>query len=285
MIVQKSYRNEMPTLYVIPTPIGNLQDITIRSLETLKSLNYLFCEDTRVTKKLLNFYDIKCTLNSYHTHNEKMQSQEIVKLLSNNNDVGLVSDAGMPLICDPGFEIVNVVRSLGYNVIVLPGSSAFIVNAVASGFIDSKFLFYGFLNKKESKKQKELTDLLAQNIPIIIYETPHKLLKTLDILSTLAPLNEIFITREISKIYEEHLKGSADELLLHFSENIPKGEFVLCINSLDKQEETINNPLELYHSLIAQGITKKDAIKTIAKKMNVTKNEIYQLVLKSEDDE
>lgn len=282
MQVQKSFQNNKSTLYIIPTPIGNLEDITIRALNILKQLNVLFCEDTRVTQKLLNYYDINLKLSPYHEFNQERSGANIISYLERGEDVGLVSDAGMPGISDPGFHIISQCIELDYNVVVLPGASALNVSIVRSNLATKQFTYFGFLNKQQSKRISELKYLTTLEHPSIIYESPHKLLKTLELIGTINPLAKIVIARELTKKFEEYVSGTISEVLDYYQNNGVKGECVIIYCPIFEQIE-LTDPLTTYYNLInLENYTKKDAIKDVAKKMGVNKNQIYQMVIESE---
>ncbi len=282
MKIQKSYNNNLQTLYIIPTPIGNLEDMTYRSVKTLESLDYLFCEDTRVTQKLLNHFEIKLKTATYHEHNQEYASNKIIELLASGNDVGLVSDAGMPGISDPGYDIIKRAELEGYNIVVLPGASAFIVAMVRSNMASKQFTYFGFLSKQKTKKLKEFNYLLALEHPSVVYESPHKLISSLELLAEVNSETRVMVAREITKKFEEYVSGTVTEVANHFSQNGVKGECVIVIEPVIKCEQ-IDDPIAIYTKLITeQQLSKKDAIKSVAKQMGVNKNEIYQLVLESE---
>lgn len=285
MNIQKSYIGNEPTLYIIPTPIGNLDDMTYRSVKILNELDYLFCEDTRVTQKLLNHFEITIKTSTYHEHNQEYAGSKILELLEQGQDVGLVSDAGMPGISDPGYDIIRLARDNDFNVVVLPGASAFIVAMVRSNFASKQFTYYGFLNKQPSKKVTELELILNTYHPTVIYESPHKLVKTLKLIAEMAPQTKVMVAREISKKFEEYTSGSATEVFNYYELNGVKGECVVII-SPELEAVQITDPIAVYTKLVSiDNYSKKDAIKSVAKTMGVNKNEIYQMVLESEQSE
>jgi len=226
----------MSSLYVIPTPIGNLKDITLRALETLKSVDYILAEDTRVVKKLLNHYEIKTFIKPYHQHNEHKIFKNIVDDIINKElEVGLVSDAGTPGISDPGFLLIREAINNNIKVISLPGPTALIPALLQSGFSSDSFVFEGFLPHKKGRKSK-LLSLSTENRTVILYESPHRLIKLLmEIEELYEPNRKIAVTREISKIYEETKIGTANKLLNYFLDNKPKGEIVVVIAKQDKK--------------------------------------------------
>ena len=228
----------MSSLYVIPTPIGNLKDITLRALETLKNVDYILAEDTRVVKKLLNHYEINTPIKAYHQHNEHKIYKKIVnEIIEQQREVGLVSDAGTPGISDPGFLLIREAINNNINVVSLPGPTALIPALLQSGFSSDSFVFEGFLPHKKGRKSK-LSSLITENRTVILYESPHRLLKLLQEINDLFESNrKIAVTREISKIYEETKIGSAGELLEYYKNNKPKGEIVVVLSKQDKKSQ------------------------------------------------
>jgi len=218
------------TLYIVATPIGNLADITLRAIDTLKSVDLIACEDTRHTKILLNHYNIKRPLVSYFEHNKIKRSKEIIALLKEGKDVALVSDAGTPGISDPGYRIIKDAIDSDINVVAIPGANAAITALSASGMPTDKFVFEGFLPNKRTARKKRLLSLKTETRTIIIYESPHRLLASLeDIKETLGDI-ELVVSREITKKFEEIKRGKTADLIEHFSTNKPRGEFVLLFN-------------------------------------------------------
>lgn len=216
-------------LYIVATPIGNLQDITFRAVETLKSVDFIVCEDTRVTARLLNHYDIKKPMIALNEFNEDQILYEILKKLEMQS-CALVSDAGTPLISDPGYRLVKEAKRKKACIIPIPGASALIAALSVSGLPTDKFVFLGFLPKSESRAGKLLnkTKLLEQTV--ILYESPHRILKTLELIKNIFGDIEITIARELTKIYEEIRSEKASALIEHFSKNVPKGEFVVLFS-------------------------------------------------------
>lgn len=271
-------------LYVVPTPIGNLKDITLRALETLKEADIIAAEDTRQTLKLLNHFDIKKSLISYHKYNEQIKSDKIIELLQEGQKVALVSDAGMPGISDPGSVIIKRCIEENLNFEVLPGATAIITALVYSGLDTTKFLFRGFL-PRENKERKIITDeLINSQETIVFYEAPHRLLETLKYLLDVFGSRKVAICRELTKIYEEIYRGRLDEALEYFIENKPRGEFVIVLEGKDpeeikeeKKEAWIDLSIEDHiKKYINEGISKKEAIKLVAKDRELPKNEVYK---------
>ena len=272
---QKSYQSDIG-LYLIPTPIGNLDDITIRSLNLLKSVDVLLCEDTRETGKLLKSYDIKQKLISCHEYNEDKIKYDVVKMLQEGKKVGLVTDQGSPIISDPGYKVVCEVIKNNLSVIGLPGATAFVPALISSGISPSKFLFYGFLNSKTSKKISELKSLKSIPYTIILYESPHRIEDTLKSILEIFGNRNICLSREISKMYEEMYRGSIKDVLEEIKEGI-KGEIVIIVEgnteTVDYSDLSVLEHVNLY---LEDGISEKDAIKKVAKERNIAKSIVYK---------
>ena len=271
---QKSYSNSKATLFLIPTPIGNMEDITIRAINTLKKVEVIFSEDTRVTKQLLNYYEISKKLISSHNFNEANNESILLKYLSGGKDVGVVTDRGTPIISDPGYELVKVAIKNDYNVVSLPGATALIPALTVSGLNPSPFTFYGFLNSKESKQKKELEELKNLKSTIIFYEAPHRILKTLGNIKNILGNRQISISREISKKFEEVYRGTVDDVLKELED--VKGELVIVVDG-NHEEKTYDNLTIIEHVnlYIKEGYKTMDAIKLVAKERNLNKNEVY----------
>jgi len=221
----------MSKLFVIPTPIGNLKDITYRAIEILKSVDLILAEDTRTSSKLLNHYEIDVKTESFHMHNEHKKLDGIVKKILNGNEVAIISDAGTPGISDPGFLLVRACIQNEINIECLPGATAFVPALVNSGFPTDRFLFEGFLPVKKGRT-KRLKELSISKKTMVFYESPHRVLKTLkDFGSYFSLENKISISRELTKIYEETFRGTIEEALKHFEKNKPKGEFVIVLST------------------------------------------------------
>lgn len=221
-----------PKLYLVPTPIGNLKDITFRAVEVLNEVDYILAEDTRVTGKLLKHYKIETPMLSYHQHNEHQKTSPIIERLLHGETMALVTDAGTPAISDPGFLLSRACVENGVEIDCLPGATAFVPALVNSGLPNDKFVFEGFLPPKKGR-QKRLKVLAEEERSIILYESPYKLLKTLEHLSQfLGKDRNASISREISKLYEETIRGSLDDLISHFKTHKPKGEFVIIVAGL-----------------------------------------------------
>lgn len=271
---QKSYNDEA-SLYLIPTPIGNLDDITVRSLKTLETVDLLLCEDTRETGKLMKKFNIKKRLVSCHEYNESDMVDYVIKCLDDNMNIGLVTDQGTPIISDPGFIVAREIIKKGYNVISLPGATAFVPALTSSGINPSPFLFYGFLSAKDSKQKKELEELKSLKYTMIFYEAPHRLRKTLsNILEVMGDRN-ISISREISKIHEEIYRDKISNLI-DISDTM-KGELVLVVEgNLDIVDYSDLSIIEHVNLYVDDGMNVKDAIKLVAKERNIAKSIVYK---------
>lgn len=277
---QKSYDNT-PTLYLIPTPIGNLDDITYRTVETLKYVDVIFCEDTRETGKLLKYLNINKKMVTNHEHNEFNNHEKLLNYLSSGQNVGLVSDRGTPVISDPGYDLARFAINEGYNVVGLPGANALIPALIMSGIEPKPFMFYGFLNSKTAKRKSELEDLKNVNATIIFYEAPHRIKDTLnDIKTVLGNNRRISISREITKKYEEVYRGTVEEII---EQNIDfKGELVVVVEGNNISHEFSMTILEHIDMYIDDGYSSKDAIKIVAKERNLKKSEVYDMYLKNQ---
>ena len=273
---QKSFINDKATLFLVATPIGNLSDITYRAVETLKTVDYIFAEDTRVSKTLLMHYDIKTPLDSYHEYNKEEKGNKILELLNNGKNVALISDAGMPIISDPGYNVSKKAMEEGFNVVIIPGVSASLSALVVSGINPHPFLFYGFLSNKMQARRKELETIKDKKETLIFYETPHRIEEFLkDCLSILGD-RKMALCRELTKKFEEIVRGNISEVI----EILPeiKGEMVIVIEgnteTFDFTNLTVIEHVNLY---IKEGKSTMDAIKLVAKDRNVKKQEIYDI--------
>ena len=271
---QKSYSNNKPTVYLIPTPIGNMEDITVRALNVLKNVEVIFSEDTRVTRQLLNHFDINKKLISSHNFNENSNENILLKYLNDDKDVGIVTDRGTPIISDPGYELVKIAIKNDFNVVSLPGATALIPALTSYGLNPSPFTFYGFLNSKDSKQKKELDELKNLSSTLIFYEAPHRIIKTLGNIKEVFGNRKISISREISKKFEEVYRGTIEEVISELTE--VKGEFVIVVDGNHEEKKYDNiTVIEHVNLYIKEGYKTMDAIKMVAKERNVNKNEIY----------
>ena len=265
-------------LYIVATPIGNLEDITLRAIRILKEVDLIAAEDTRQTLKLLNHFEITKPLISYHRHNEEIKSEILIDKLKNGENIALVSDAGTPGICDPGEEIIKKAISEGIEVIPIPGACAMISALIASGINTNEFCFLGFLPLNKKLRKQKLEEIEKSEKTIIIYEAPHKMKGTLQDLQKIVDNRKIVLARELTKIHEEFIREDINEVLSKI-DNL-KGEMILIIEGKEKGEEP-ENPLnqlsleEHYEFYLKQGFSKKDIIKKIAKDKNINKNDVY----------
>lgn len=271
---------EIGTLYIVATPIGNLDDITIRAINTLKKADIIAAEDTRHTLKLLNHLEISKPLISYHRHNEETKSDVLIEKLNDGQNIALVCDAGTPGICDPGEEVIKKCIEHDINIVPIPGACALINSLICSGIDTSKFTFLGFLSLNKKIREKELEEIKKSKKTVIIYEAPHKLQTTInDLQKILEKDRKVTLAREITKIHEEFIRGNIDEVKQK-SQDL-KGEMVIIIegSKIEKEPENDLNKLSLdehYKFYEKQGFTKKEIIKKISKDRNVAKNDIYQ---------
>lgn len=265
-------------LYIVATPIGNLDDITLRAINTLKQVDIIIAEDTRHSLKLLNHLEITKPLISYHRHNEEEKTDMILNKIEEGNNIALISDAGTPVISDPGEFIVKEALERNIEVIPIPGACAIITALMAAGVNTRSFTFYGFLSLNKKIRTKELEQIRNNKNTIILYEAPHKIINTLKDLENYVGDRKIVVARELTKIHEEFIRGNIDEII-EKSENL-KGEMILLIEGNNEiNNENILNNLSLeehYNVYEKQGLDKKEIIKKIAKDKNVNKNEIYQ---------
>ena len=271
-------------LYLVATPIGNLDDITLRALKVLKEVDVIAAEDTRHTLGLLNHFEIKKPLISYYKEIEREKSDSIIELLEEGKNVAVVSDAGTPGISDPGEEIVKKCIENGIDIIPIPGACAFVNALIASGFSTREFIFVGFLSTNRKEKVEKLEELKLEKRTIILYEAPHKLKNTLETIKEVLGNRRIVLARELTKVYEEFIRKTVDEVLDNIDEY--RGEFVILIegSSIGKKELELSNLNNMsieehYKYYEDQGLDKKDIIKQIAKDRNVPKNDIYQMFL------
>lgn len=271
---QKSYDGK-PSLYLIATPIGNMEDITYRAIETMKNVEVIFSEDTRITNQLLKHFNIQKKLIASHQYNEIENKDKLLFYLSQGYDVGLVTDRGTPIISDPGYELARIAMENGYNVIAIPGVTACVAALIVSGLPPQPFMFYGFLNSKSTKRKKELEELKGIKSTIIFYEAPHRLQEMLQDLLQILGNRRCSISREITKKYEEVYRGTIEDVIAEVKD--AKGEFVVVvegasITSHNYDHLTIVEHVNLY---IKEGYSSKDAIKMVAKERQVNKNEVY----------
>lgn len=272
-MLQNSYDGK-PTLYLISTPIGNLEDITYRSVKVLNDVDVIFSEDTRVTLNLLNYLGINKKLISLHEHNEDVVKEKVLEYLKNGDNIALVTDRGTPIISDPGYKTVKYITDNNYNVVALPGPTAFVPALITSGLAPQPFLFYGFLDSKDSLKKSELERLSDEEETIIFYEAPHRIIRTLNMMLDIFGDRNISISREISKKFETVYRGKISDVINIIPE---KGEFVIIVDGV--KDKIIDNNITIKDAVdnyIRTGFDVMTSIKKVAKDRNVSKNVIYK---------
>lgn len=274
---QKSFIDEKPTLYLVATPIGNLAELTPRAVDILKQVDVIAAEDTRNTRKLLSHFDIHTKLIAHHQYNENESAEGLLRLLADGNDVALVSDAGYPLISDPGQYVSRMVIDAGYSVVPISGANAMLNALVASGLPTQPFLFYGFLKPKDTLQKQELEKLKDYPQTLIFYEAPHRIKKTLQNMRQVLGDRQICLARELTKRYEEFIRGTISELLDII--DTCKGEMVIVVKGAEENTAPDSDPNELYHKIneyMQNGFSSNEAIKKVAKESGCSKNELYR---------
>ena len=270
---------EKGILYLCGTPIGNLEDITLRALRVLGEVDYIAAEDTRHTLKLLNHFEISKPLISYHEHNRREKGPEIIAMVEQGLKVALVSDAGMPGISDPGADLIILAQNAKIPYTIIPGPSASISALVLSGLPTERFVFEGFLSREKKERQQQISELKQEERTIILYEAPHRIITTLRDLQIGLGNRRLSIVRELTKVYEEILATTMDEAVIYYEEKTPKGEFVLIIEGVqrtDKQNSFSDISFEEHlREYLQAGMDKKEAVKQVAKDRNIPKNEVY----------
>ncbi|WP_374286539.1 16S rRNA (cytidine(1402)-2'-O)-methyltransferase [Lactococcus sp.] len=279
--IQSSFKGEKTAgkLYLVPTPIGNMQDMTLRSLETLKTVDLIAAEDTRNTQKLLTHFEIKVPQESFHEHNSYEKIPKLLEFLQSGKSIAQVSDAGMPSISDPGHDLVVEAIKLNIDVVALPGSSAGITALIASGLVPQPHIFYGFLPRKASEQKKFLQTKLAYPETQIFYESPYRVADTLENISAVYGDRQIALVRELTKIYEEYRRGTISEVLQSLEEQPIKGECLIIVSGNDGMDVTPltleTTPLEAVQALIEAGEKTNTAIKQVAKERGLNRQELY----------
>ena len=272
-MLQNSYDGK-PTLYLVSTPIGNLDDITYRSVKVLNDVAVVFSEDTRVTLNLLNYLGINKKLISLHEHNEDVVKEKVLEYLKNGDNIALVTDRGTPIISDPGYKTVKYITDNNYNVVALPGPTAFVPALITSGLAPQPFLFYGFLDSKDSLKKNELERLSDEEETIIFYEAPHRIIRTLNMMLDIFGDRNISISREISKKFETVYRGKISDVINIIPE---MGEFVIVVDGV--KDKIVDNNITIKDAVdnyIRTGFDIMTSIKKVAKDRNVPKNVIYK---------
>ena len=276
-------------IYLVATPIGNLSDMSVRAIDTLKNVDIIACEDTRNTIRLLNHFDIKAPLTSYHEYNKIDKAYELCEKVKAGKDIAFVSDAGMPAISDPGYELVDIAYKEGLNVTVIPGASAVVSALAISGISSRRFSFEGFWPSDKNEKKQILTELVDESRTIILYEAPHRLIKTLKELFEYLGDRRVSIVRELTKLHEEVLRGSLSNIIADYESGrvAVRGEYVLVIEGrslLEKRSERQKSFEEIsikehFDKYISEGLDKKDAMKAVAKDRGIQKREVYKELL------
>lgn len=276
-------------IYLVATPIGNLSDMSMRAIDTLKNVDIIACEDTRNTIRLLNHFEIKGHLTSYHEYNKIDKAYELCEKVKEGKNIAFVSDAGMPAISDPGYELCEIAYKGGIEVTIIPGASAVVSALAISGISSRRFCFEGFLPADKNEKKEILTELSQESRTIILYEAPHRLLKTLKELFEYLGNRNISIVRELTKLHEEVLKGNLEAIIADYEAEkiVVRGEYVLVIEGksiLEKREERQKSFEEIsikehYEKYISEGMDKKEAMKAVAKDRGIQKREVYKELL------
>lgn len=270
---------KMSNVYFVPTPIGNIKDITFRAIEVLKLSDIIYCEDTRNSGKLLKYYNIDTKLSSYHKFNENERVEEIVREAENGKIISIISDAGMPIINDPGFIILKSLIEREISFEILPGACALINGLCGSGFDASEFSYMGFVPKSNTEREKYFSRFSTMKITGIFYESPHRLLKTLDFLYNKFGNINICICRELTKLFEEYKRGKILDVIEYFEEKGVKGEIVIVIEKIEEDETEVDYEQKI-RELLDNGYRNKEIVKILKEKYNISKNEAYDLVLK-----
>jgi 16S rRNA (cytidine1402-2'-O)-methyltransferase len=282
---QKSFENEATKgiLYLIPTPIGNLEDMSFRAIRLLKEADLIAAEDTRNTKKLCNYFEIGTPVVSYHEHNKETSGDKLIQKVKEGLKIALVSDAGMPAISDPGYELVLAATREKVTVVPLPGANAALTSLIASGLPCQHFYFFGFLNRNKKEKRMELEEIKWQSATLIFYESPHRLKETLAIMLDVLGNRKIAICRELTKKYEEFIRGTIEEVIAWTNQDEIRGEFCLIVEGTDQEQEetpswwhTLTLEEHVNHYISEKNIPSKEAIKLTAKDRDMNKRDVYQ---------
>ena len=273
-------------LYLVPTPIGNLSDISVRCRRTLEEADFIAAEDTRVTLKLLNYLEIKKPLVSYYEHNKMESGPKIVKRIEDGETCVLVSDAGSPAISDPGEDLVRLCAEAGITVCAIPGPCAVITALSISGLPTGRFCFEGFLSINKKSRQEHLSGLKNERRTMIFYEAPHKLLATLkDLAAAFGEDRRVSLCRELTKLHEEVVRTTLGEAVRKYTENAPRGEFVVVVDGAKETIEeaiTLESGAALVRAEVEKGLSKKDAVKLVAKQTGLSRNALYEAALQDE---
>ena len=279
---------EKGCLYLVATPIGNLEDMTYRGVRILNEVDLIAAEDTRNTRKLLSHYDIHTLLTSYHEHNKFTKGPQLIEKLNEGMNIAVVSDAGLPGVADPGTHIAQLAIAEGIKVVPIPGANAALSALICSGLDTVKFTFIGFLPKTSKKRRELLLEIKNRMETLIFYETPYHLKDMLkELIDVLGEDRQAATCRELTKKFEEFKRGTLGQLRDYFAENEPRGEFVVVVSGcgedfVEKEQEAVLTPVEYVKKLVDEGNTKKEAMKIVAKKLNMSRRDVYQAVLADE---
>lgn len=283
---QKSFNNEEQggILYLVPTPIGNLEDMSFRAVRILKEADMIAAEDTRNTMKLCHYYEIETKIVSYHEHNKRVSGEKLLSRLREGANIALVSDAGMPTISDPGYELVQSAVAERLKVVPLPGANAALTALIASGITTQPFYFYGFLNRQKKEKRKELETLAKQTASLLFYESPHRLKDTLQLMFETLGNRQVVLCRELTKKFEEFIRGSLEEVLEWARNDEIRGEFCIVVEGSNEKDalpeinwwEAIPISAHVDHYITEKGLPSKEAIKQVAKDRDISKRDVYQ---------
>lgn len=286
MDIQKSFSqsHDCGVLYLVPTPIGNLEDMTFRAIRILKEADVIAAEDTRNTKKLCNYFEIDTPLVSYHEHNKLKSGPQLIERMKNGETIALVSDAGMPCISDPGYEVMVQALAANIPVIPLPGANAALTGLIASGIAPQPFLFYGFLSRGKKERKEELNQLKVHTSTLIFYEAPHRLKDTLKAMQEVLGNREIVLTRELTKKFEEFIRTTIDDAIEWAQNNEIRGEFCLIVEGNEQSEtsdekdwwEDLDIKAHVEHYMEEKRLSSKAAIKQVATDRHMPKRDIYQ---------
>ncbi len=272
-------------LYIVSTPIGNLEDITLRAIDTLKKVDYIACEDTEHSLKLLNHYGIKKPLISYWSEKEKVRAEEIISRIKTGKTVALITDAGTPGISDPGSVVIARAIQEGIDIVPIPGPTALITALSISGLSTEEFTFIGFLPVKQSHRKKKLLELCKEQRTIVFYEAPHRILESLDDMLEIFGNRRVCIARELTKMFEEVLRGNLEDVILKLEESKIAGEYVIVVEGASKVKSSFEEALEEVRDLMKKGKGRKEAVKIVSELYNISKKELYEKSLKREESE
>lgn len=285
---QKSFETDADggILYLVPTPIGNLEDMSFRAIRILKEADVIAAEDTRNTIKLLNHFEIETPIVSYHEHNQRTSGEKLLSRLRAGAVVALVSDAGMPTISDPGYELVQAAVAAQLRVVPLPGANAALTALIASGLCTQPFYFYGFLNRQKKEKRKELEKIAKQTATTLLYESPHRLKETLQLMREVLGDREIVLCRELTKKFEEFIRGTLEEVIAWSNKDEIRGEFCLVVAGTSEEQIEADHVVNWWANMSVveqvdfyineKEMPSKDAIKQVAKDRGLNKREVYQ---------